>query len=113
MSPYVLKYIDEGRYYPKKDLLLSTYNRFDTLDNHLMRKRGGPTLDTCDAFKTEVVRMGLQLNGNPRGLTGLEPNRNLPRHTRFLLNKPCMDIGIDYNQLFEDFFALEAAVSEL
>lgn len=111
MRSYIAKGLNEGPPYPHKELVLSVYDRFDRLDTHLMRKPGGAALRTCYAFKIEAAKFGFVLKGNPDGLTDLAPNRELPRHKRFLLKKPCMDAGIDYDKLFEDFFVLEEAAS--
>ena len=109
MRSYVAKLLDEGEPYPRKALVLSVYNRFDELDEHLSGKPGGVALEVCCDYKMEAAKLGLRLKGDPDGLDDLVPDRTIPRHKRFLLKKPCTDAGIDYDALFNDFFALEEA----
>ncbi len=102
----------DGRDYLRKEAIIQLYNELNTLDEWLMRRKGGATLDLVYGIKmflgqvTESVFMKL----GPGETVPEEARALLHAHLtkkdfskKHLMKQPCNATGVDYNLLLEHY----------
>jgi hypothetical protein len=93
--------------YKQKDQLVSLYDRFSRIEDHLSLKKGSITLNNCWLLKSVLGRIAMKFQAEADGMEVPMSAEDKRAYQKFhLLKRPCKELEIDYDLLSHDYDAV-------